>query len=1165
MTNKPATSPVSSAIRTAASSKGETPGQCRNCTGKQGLAILPLCFAPAPGYMNKWLSADAAAVTELEGLGKALNASDGSATWYYLRSLPTGYLYIYKPDNTWDAYVVGSDGMLNSMPVNAMPLAPDSAPLTSCRREGHSNVKPRFITLDPKLEKVWIAFSQHRWTSDVIAAYAADKDSCRSQRMTELDVQQAIVGNVGTGKPVNFGMIVSEESLRGVADFTTTAFQARFHEFVPRAVLDLSATAGALTSAMAAASAEIPIGKGIALVIPDPVGIADDHNTLRFMARQRYEGWKGGGPRVAGNGIDKVRAWKRQSATHVAYVEAWARERAEWEGMQTPKAIQRAGEMSREQGAYLITEREFQQKHGKAVNEPLEKNGGLNPWHRARWVPSINPATNQPRMTVSRFSQTGDPRDFDPDWKSEPLGGTQFSDEYLAANGRYHGAVRAEKKLDRYRKRLNIEALSQFNQQYAQESRDWELVVKAIDEDFAKFSSGPWPGIVCANDFGGRRPARSQGPAQIRDSVQNSVARLRSVECFYGGGAVSDASFKLLNTFFNLDPSDEKNWFAGAVLDGFDLLDTAIAPGNAGTVYSAILGGSMLPKSWWTDFRAYQQTAISSVESLVASMQQVASENRARALGSAKGAGAQAAAAELAAVAKNEIVWVRAAALWDYIDTGKEHYSINVRMKAGEYLDAIAKGDPLGAGAFEVSARETGSRGASRQGARNSKKFFEALKKRPEFSADITVPIIVEKATLERAAGKSNITPLYNIGEASGVAQLPKDMAERLVQSNTVYRQRRLAGAFSREVVFSGIGIFLSIRQFWDALVKLGDTSGFNFADAAVNLVGGVAGTFGGAMEIAAFVSESAGQRGAPVAASLLATEVNRAIMFRMLAGAGAGVGTLMSGISAYVSAVRTKNDGQFEASHNYMVAAGLLSASGAAMIGGSLISWKAAIATRVGQQVAMRILGGTAIRTSVGALVGASATGVGVVLLIIGIAWALYAASLEHDENEKFLDRSFFGKHERSEGRYGGAPIPDQDAWTAKGLDQEILALGALAIGLWATIDNWQDNVFSKDAILATISVANWKPGQRVLKYRLEAHESMPDRTLASIPSGTEIASASTPQLTLAPSQDAEGLHLAQVEIPIESKYNAVRLIYSLFDAGEEQPLAQGEVWEQD
>ncbi|MGY0613468.1 hypothetical protein, partial [Luteimonas sp. A501] len=58
-------------------------------------------------------------------------------------------------------------------------------------------------------------------------------------------------------------------------------------------------------------------------------------------------------------------------------------------------------------------------------------------------------------------------------------------------------------------------------------------------------------------------------------------------------------------------------------------------------------------------------------------------------------------------------------------------------------------------------------------------------------------------------------------------------------------------------------------------------------------------------------------------------------------------------------------------------------------------------------------------LRTSAAALIGASATGVGIVLFIVGVAWALYAASLEHDENEKFLDRSFFGRHKNTEGRF--------------------------------------------------------------------------------------------------------------------------------------------------
>jgi hypothetical protein len=74
-----------------------------------------------------------------------------------------------------------------------------------------------------------------------------------------------------------------------------------------------------------------------------------------------------------------------------------------------------------------------------------------------------------------------------------------------------------------------------------------------------------------------------------------------------------------------------------------------------------------------------------------------------------------------------------------------------------------------------------------------------------------------------------------------------------------------------------------------------------------------------------------------------------------------------------------------------------------------------------------------------------------------------------------------------------------------------------------------------------------------------------MPDRAAGSVPKGVEIASGATPQLVLEASQDGGGLHVAKIEKAIGNKYNAVRLVYSLFDAGEDQPVAQGEVWESD
>jgi len=1166
MTEKQGSQNLSGAIRAAANAKGEMPGNCRNCTDKIGLAILPVCFAPAPNYMTTWLASDPLASAEVTRLGAALNAVDETATWYYMRTLQTGYLYIYKPDNTWDAYVVGVDGMLNRTPVDALPDSPDGELLTKCRREGHSNLKPRFITLDATLDKVWIAFSQHRWSKEVRQRYESNAEGCRMLRMTELDVAAAARGDVGTGKTVGFGMRVTDDSLRGVADFTSPEFQKRLHEFSPRAVLDLSALRAALATEMAVASSGVPSKQGVVLVIPDPVGLADDHNALRFMAQQRYDEWKAGGATVEGTGVDRLRGWKRQSATHVTYIEAWVHQRAEWEGKQTADTLRVAGEKMHTQGVGLLTESDFQRRYGRYINQPLKNERGLNVYHRARWVPFSDAVSGKPRMTVSKFSETLEPRDYDPNWKSERLGSLQLSDEYYAANANYHGGIRAERKLSRYRERLDVSALGAFNSLYTTQENAWQSTIKKIDDDLVKFARGTWPEIIFANDFGvGFSPGKPKDGIQVAQSVIDAVARLRAAESLYGGGAVSESSYKLLNELFELDPSDPKNWFAGALLTGFDLLGSAVSPGNAGTVYSAIVGGGMLPTSWWQQFRTYQQCAVTAAESLVTGMQQVANEGKTRALKASAGKGGAAAAAAIEQISQREIVWVRAAALWDFIDTEKQHYSVNVKMKVGEYLDAIAAGNPASAGTFEMRGRKVGDRTASRQANASSKKVLEKLSRHPGFQAEITVPLIVEKELLAKVKGKQGTIQLYNIGQAQGFVELPTDVASRLVKGNSIYRPRAWGAFVNREVGFSMLGAVLSVRQFWDAIQKIGMTSGFNFADAAVNVVGGISGTVGGMLEIGAFAFQMAGRQAAPVGASVLAVNVNRALMLRFLAGMSAGVGACMSGISAYISAIRTQSKGEIAASHNYVVAGTLLLVSGFAVMGGSFLTWKAAVAARVGQQVALRILGGVALRSSLGALLGASLTGIGVVLLIIGIAWALYAASLEHDENEKFLDRSFFGKHERTEGRFGGPPMVDEDVWSGQGVNDEMLALGALALGISAVIDNWEDNIFSKDVILATITVGNFKPAEQEVHYRLEGYEAMPNLAVERVMSGVDFGSSAIAPLVFQQDEENGAVQLASIRQAVPDKFSVVRLIYSLHEKGGEEPIARGEVWETD
>lgn len=68
---------------------------CADCV-KTGLAILPVVPTTLPNALR-------GANAEVSSLERLLNAKDLKANWYAMRTLPTGYLYVLKPDLTWDA------------------------------------------------------------------------------------------------------------------------------------------------------------------------------------------------------------------------------------------------------------------------------------------------------------------------------------------------------------------------------------------------------------------------------------------------------------------------------------------------------------------------------------------------------------------------------------------------------------------------------------------------------------------------------------------------------------------------------------------------------------------------------------------------------------------------------------------------------------------------------------------------------------------------------------------------------------------------------------------------------------------------------------------------------------------------------------------------------
>lgn len=87
---------------------------CKDCV-KTGLAILPVVPTALPNALR-------GANAEVSSLEQLLDAKDLKASWYAMRVLPAGYLYVLKPDLTWDAYLVDAEGLLRMIP--PQPLQP---------------------------------------------------------------------------------------------------------------------------------------------------------------------------------------------------------------------------------------------------------------------------------------------------------------------------------------------------------------------------------------------------------------------------------------------------------------------------------------------------------------------------------------------------------------------------------------------------------------------------------------------------------------------------------------------------------------------------------------------------------------------------------------------------------------------------------------------------------------------------------------------------------------------------------------------------------------------------------------------------------------------------------------------------------------------------------
>jgi hypothetical protein len=268
-TNRPSTT---TAIRQAAAQGTSSRPQngCKDCV-KTGLAILPVVPTIAPQALRN-------SSPELKALDARFRAEDLTEHWYVLRTLPAGYLYVFKEaEQSWDCYAVDREGLLRWMAPAALPASPaEVMPMSQACRRNADNVPAQVIAIDPKRHpRIWMAFSRYRWTQAVLDDYAADKDGRRSRRMSAVDVTAAANNQLGAGLAVPHGATMSAASIGSfVADFAPAAARDALNRHLIEPVRDRASAAAALAQKMAQISRATPGATGCLIVVNDPVGNA---------------------------------------------------------------------------------------------------------------------------------------------------------------------------------------------------------------------------------------------------------------------------------------------------------------------------------------------------------------------------------------------------------------------------------------------------------------------------------------------------------------------------------------------------------------------------------------------------------------------------------------------------------------------------------------------------------------------------------------------------------------------------------------------------------------------------------------------------------------------------------------------------------------------------
>lgn len=302
---------------------------CQHC-GRAGFPILLV----RPSVVDKRRAGiiRQASAGYMQTLDAAFSGMTREGTAPVNRLLCKGYVYVYyQARDKWDVWRSHDDGTFLKLLLataeqyaqSGEKLEPGEAP-SVCSR-GAANAPTSLITVlgADTQPNIWIGYSAHAWHADVLKAYGTDKNGVRKLRMAHVNGQALI--NQGmfpkAGRALDKGALETSipefyPTMVGAAEATSHPMAKAFERSDTTLAITRFGQAEVLAGVvrkMEAAAGEKAVGKGLILMLPDPVGVASEYNSIRLGINEEREAWREGGVDATGANKDPNRPWKRQS------------------------------------------------------------------------------------------------------------------------------------------------------------------------------------------------------------------------------------------------------------------------------------------------------------------------------------------------------------------------------------------------------------------------------------------------------------------------------------------------------------------------------------------------------------------------------------------------------------------------------------------------------------------------------------------------------------------------------------------------------------------------------------------------------------------------------------------------------------------------------------